>query len=217
MRSPSNLSRRSHHKSQVRTGRTRLAGYHGALVLALDCPSLERGTDSRDDLSALLGPKQRVPPADEIEPILRRLFYEVGRRDCLTWGKNNRTGDPAKPRPPSTDAGADRPKLGLSPPNRTLPLSATLAGVARISMVIFSSCFCIVVSVPVVALRANRTDEVAALVQLSGIPFRAIAPKIGHPFTYIAALAVLSGKFGHVVSSPCAHIAWTQSAASDTR
>ena len=85
-----------------------------------------------------------------------------------------------------TDAGADRPKLGLSPPNRTLPLSATLAGVARISMVIFSSCFCIVVSVPVVALRANRTDEVAALVQLSGIPFRAIAPKIGHPFTYIA-------------------------------
>jgi hypothetical protein len=95
-----------------------------------------------------------------------------------------------------TDAGADRPKLGLSPPNRTLPLSATLAGVARISMVIFSSCFCIVVSVPVVALRANRTDEVAALVQLSGIPFRAIAPKIGHPFTYIAALAVLSDKFG---------------------
>jgi hypothetical protein len=69
--------------------------------LALDCPSLERGTDSRDDLSALLGPKQRLPPADEIEPILRRLFYEVGRRDCLTWGKNNRTGDPAKPRPPS--------------------------------------------------------------------------------------------------------------------
>jgi hypothetical protein len=108
-----------------------------------------------------------------------------------------------------TDAGADQPKLGLSPPNRTLPLSATLAGVARISMVIFSSCFCIVVSIPVVALRANRTDEVAAFVQLSGIPFRAIAPKIGHPFTYIAALAVLSDKFNHVVSSPCAHIAWT--------
>jgi hypothetical protein len=55
-------------------------------------------------------------------------------------------------------------------------------------MVIFSSCFCIVVSIPVVALRANRTDEVAALVQLSGIPFRAIAPKIGHPFTYLAAV-----------------------------
>ena len=32
--------------------------------------------------------------------------------------------------------------------------------------------------------------------QLSGIPFWAIAPKIGHPFTYIAALAVLSDKFG---------------------
>src|ERR1700730_10890205 len=42
-------------------------------------------------------------------------------------------------------AGAARtgPKLGLSPPNRTLPASATLAGVARISMVIFSSCDCI--------------------------------------------------------------------------
>src|ERR1700730_16459248 len=44
--------------------------------LALDCPSLERGTDPRDDLSALLGPKQRLPPADEIEPTLRRLSYE---------------------------------------------------------------------------------------------------------------------------------------------
>ena len=42
-------------------------------------------------------------------------------------------------------AGAARtgPRLGLSPPNRTLPASATLAGVARISMVIFSSCDCI--------------------------------------------------------------------------
>jgi hypothetical protein len=157
--------------------------------------------------------------------------------DCvLSWparlsdlGKeqqNRRPGEAPAPHRPMlyaecgdrlTDAGADRPKLGLSPPNRTLPLSATLAGVARISMVIFSSCFCIVVSIPVVALRANRTDEVAALVQLSGIPFRAIAPKIGHPFTYIAALAVLSDKFGHVVSSPCAHIACTQPAASDTR
>ena len=80
---------------------------------------------------------------------------------------------------------ADRAKARALATQPNLPASATLAGVARISMVIFSSCFCIVVSVPVVALRANRTDEVAALVQLSGIPFRAIAPKIGHPFTYI--------------------------------
>ena len=42
-------------------------------------------------------------------------------------------------------------------------------------------------------------------------------PKIGHPFTYIVALDVLSDKFGHVVSSPCTHIACTQPAASDTR
>ena len=63
-------------------------------------------------------------------------------------------------------------------------------------MVIFSSCFCIVVSIPVVALRANRTDEVAALVQLSGIPFRAIAPKIGHPLAHIAPMAVLSEELG---------------------
>jgi hypothetical protein len=53
--------------------------------------------------------------------------------------------------------------------------------------------------IPVIALRAIRTDQVAALVQFSGIPSRAIARKIGHPFAHIAALAVLNDKLGHVV------------------
>src|ERR1700737_494139 len=47
------------------------------VVLALDCPSLEVGTDPRDDLSALLGPKQRLPPADEIAPRLVPLLVRA--------------------------------------------------------------------------------------------------------------------------------------------
>ena len=50
-------------------------------------------------------------------------------------------------------------------------------------------------------LRQIGADEVAALVQVRGIPVRTIAPKVGHPLAHIAAQAVLSNELGHAVTA----------------
>jgi len=65
--------------------------------------------------------------------------------DPIGTGKNSGLGQ--TPRGSGGTVARTGPKHGLSPPNRTLPESATLPGVARISMVFFSSCFCIVLSI----------------------------------------------------------------------
>ena len=46
-----------------------------------------------------------------------------------------------------------------------------------------------------------RADQVAALVQLSGVPFVAVAPKVGHPLAHIPAVAVLSEELGNTITA----------------
>src|ERR1700738_5283689 len=45
-------------------------------------------------------------------------------------------------------------------------------------------------------LRKIGADQIAALVQVSGVPFVAVAPKVGHPLAHIPAVAVLSEATG---------------------
>src|ERR1700730_11692558 len=49
--------------------------------------------------------------------------------------------------------------------------------------------------------RQIGADQVAALVQLSGVPFRAVAPKVGYPFAHVTAEAILSEELGDDVTA----------------
>jgi hypothetical protein len=50
-------------------------------------------------------------------------------------------------------------------------------------------------------LRKIGADQIAALVQVSGVPFVAVAPKIGHPLAHIPAVAVLREELGDAVAA----------------
>jgi hypothetical protein len=50
-------------------------------------------------------------------------------------------------------------------------------------------------------LRKIGADQIAALVQVSGVPFVAVAPKVGHPLAHIPAVAVLREELGDDVTA----------------
>jgi hypothetical protein len=50
-------------------------------------------------------------------------------------------------------------------------------------------------------LRKIGADQIAALVQVSGVPFVAVAPKVGHPLAHIPAVAVLREELGNAITA----------------
>jgi hypothetical protein len=44
-------------------------------------------------------------------------------------------------------------------------------------------------------------DQVAALMELRGVPFRAIDSRIGHPFAHVSTAAVLRDELGNAVAT----------------
>jgi hypothetical protein len=80
--------------------------------LALDCPSLEIGPNAGNDLSALLGPEQRLPFLDEIAPCLDPLINPISTSPGFdrTWRLSQACGPaPMMKKLPNTGSRAHQP------------------------------------------------------------------------------------------------------------